>query len=271
MDGAVLKTKRQSFPALPGSRLEVETIANLFNAGGIATAPSVLLGSDASESQLVSLAAADILREYNVIHIATHALMDDRVAMRSALVLTHEEPRSETEDLLPGRTVHDGRLTADQIVKTWKINADLVTLSGCETALGKQAGGEGYLGFSQALFIAGARSLVLSLWKVEDTPTMLLMRRFYENLLGKFNESRYVNGVVFQPGMAIPKAEALYEAKIWLRGLTWDELAELENAEGEKVSRGSTAAPIVISSDADDHPFEHPHYWAAFILMGDPG
>ena len=271
LDGAVLKTKRQSFPALPGSRLEVETIANLFNSGGIATAPTILLGSDASESQLASLAAADILREYNAIHIATHALMDDRVAMRSALIMSHEEPQSETEDLLRSRAVRDGKLTAEQIVRTWRLNADLVTLSGCETALGKQAGGEGYLGFSQALFIAGARSLVLSLWKVEDTPTMLLMRRFYENLLGKFETPRHLNGDIFQPGAPLSKAEALHEAKIWLRDLTWDELLELENPEGEKLYRGSTAEPVVISSDTDDHPFEHPHYWAAFILMGDPG
>jgi hypothetical protein len=50
----------------------------------------------------------------------------------------------------------------------WNLDADLVTLSACETGLGKKDAGEGYLGFSQALFVAGARSLLVSLWKVDD-------------------------------------------------------------------------------------------------------
>jgi CHAT domain-containing protein len=57
--------------------------------------------------------------------------------------------------------------------------------SACQTGLGRQAGGEGYLGFAQALFIKGARSLVLSQWNVSDVATALLMARFYRNLLGQ--------------------------------------------------------------------------------------
>ena len=64
----------------------------------------------------------------------------------------------------------------------WKLDADLVVLSACQTGLGQPAGGEGYLGFSQALFKAGARSLVVSLWKVDDTATRKLMRLVYFNL-----------------------------------------------------------------------------------------
>src|SRR4029077_20951512 len=100
----------------------------------------------------------------------------------------------------------DGRLTAEMILHNWKLDADLVVLSACQSALGKQVGGEGYLGFAQALFLAGARSLVLSLWQVDDTATALLMVRFYQNLLGK------------REGLTKPlvKAEALREAKQWL-------------------------------------------------------
>src|SRR5206468_5248117 len=88
-------------------------------------------------------------------------------------------------------------------------DADLVVLSACESGLGRYAGGEGYLGFTQALFVKGARTVVLSLWKVDDQATSLLMRRFYENLLAK------------RAGLAkpLPKAEALAEAKAWLRDL----------------------------------------------------
>ena len=79
----------------------------------------------------------------------------------------------------------------------------MVTLSACQTGLGPYRGGEGYLGFAQALFLAGGRSLVLSLWKVDDTATALLMRRFYEGLLGR-------RAGLDRP---LPKAEALREAK----------------------------------------------------------
>ena len=57
--------------------------------------------------------------------------------------------------MLKGLPVFDGELTADQILRTWKLDAELVTLSACETGLGPLRGGEGYLGFTQALFLAG--------------------------------------------------------------------------------------------------------------------
>jgi len=130
-------------------------------------------------------------------------------------------------------------------------------LSACESGLGHYAGGEGYLGFTQALFVKGARSVVLSLWKVDDRATSLLMRRFYENLLGK------------RLGLTRPqpKAEALAEAKAWLRGLDATQaeqvLADAGLARGErKVKTAPSANPA--------RPFEHPYYWAAFVLVGDP-
>ena len=118
-------------------------------------------------------------------------------------------------------------------------DAELVTLSACETALGAESGGEGYIGFAHALFQAGARSLLLSLWQVEDRATALLMGRFYENLLGAFDDDR--NGTAREP---LPKAAALREAERWLRDFT-----------DEKGNR----------------PYEHPYYWSAFILIGEPG
>ena len=85
----------------------------------------------------------------------------------------------------------------------------MVTLSACETALGRESGGEGFAGFTQALLMSGARSVCVSLWKVDDAATALLMQRFYANLLGR------------RPGLAgpMPKSEALREAKVWLRDL----------------------------------------------------
>ena len=104
----------------------------------------------------------------------------------------------------------DGRLSVREIQRGWDLKAELVTLSACETALGREAGGEGFVGFTQALLMSGTRSVCLSLWKVDDTATALLMQRFYANLLGR------------RPGLTgpMPKAEALREAKAWLRGLS---------------------------------------------------
>jgi CHAT domain-containing protein len=99
--------------------------------------------------------------------------------------------------------------------------------------------------------------VVLSLWKVDDTATALLMTRFYQNLLGK------------RPGLVkpMPKADALAEAKRWLRTLPADEATRL----GKDLTRGiseSTGPPRETARSA--HPYEHPYYWAAFILIGDP-
>ncbi|HLM88540.1 MAG TPA: tetratricopeptide repeat protein, partial [Streptosporangiaceae bacterium] len=211
-DEVLRRTRGPAPTPLPGSRAEVEAIARLFNR------PTLLLGSDASEQQLDALVAADALRRFDVLHLATHGVLDDRVALHSALLLARDRlPADPAARVLAGQEAYDGTLTAEQILRTWKLDAELVTLSACQSALGRPGGGEGYLGFSQALFLAGARSLVLSLWKVDDQATQLLMTRFYQNLLGR------------RAGLdgPLPKAEALREAKEWLRGLTVVEAARL--------------------------------------------
>jgi CHAT domain-containing protein len=95
---------------------------------------------------------------------------------------------------------------------------------------------EGYLGFAQPLFAKGARSLVVSLWKVNDKATSLLMERFYQNLLGK-------RSGLDKP---MPKAEALAEAKEWLRKLTAKEVdAELARSTGGETSV-RCSAPLIL-------------------------
>ncbi len=142
-----------------------------------------------------------------------------------------------------------------------------MTLSACETALGRAAGGEGFIGFTQALLMSGARSVCLSLWKVNDTATALLMQRFYANLLGR------------RPGRLtrLPKPEVLQEAKAWLRGLTREEVLAATAQLSSGVERGKGAKPRNAADFAaddpaggdKDHPYSSPHYWAAFILVGE--
>jgi CHAT domain-containing protein len=105
--------------------------------------------------------------------------------------------------------------------------------------LGQPVEGEGYVGFAHAFLQAGARSLLLSLWPVEDQATSLLMQRFYGNLFG-----------LMRPGQAdrgdrrpMSKREALQEAKKWLR--------EYKDKAGHR-------------------PYAQPFFWASFVLVGDP-
>jgi hypothetical protein len=242
---------------LPGTRYEVQTLAKLFQAEGRPT--KILLGSDASEPELDRLAASDELGRFGFIHLATHGLIDDGIPFRSAVILTQTGLPDPLEEVLNHKPVFDGWLSVREIQRTWELKAELVTLSACETALGQASGGEGFVGFTQALLMSGARSVVLSLWKVDDQVTAMLMQRFYENLLGK------------RPDLAqpLPKAEALTEAKAWLRKLKVTEADQAIDAIGRtrsgEVRRGKPAPAA-----SEGHPYEHPSFWAAFILAGDP-
>ena len=167
---------------MPGTRREVEALALLFHAAGRPT--RALLGADASEPELDRLAAAGELGRFAFIHLATHGVIDEGVPARSAVILTQTGLPDPLEQALDHRPVFDGRLSVREIQHGWELKAELVTLSACETALGRDAGGEGFVGFTQALLLSGTRSLALSLWKVNDQATSLLMVRFYRNLLG---------------------------------------------------------------------------------------
>jgi CHAT domain-containing protein len=180
--------------------------------------------------------------------------------MRSALILAQDQLPDTLEQVLSGRDATDGRLTAERILRGWKLDAELVTLSACETGLGRYAGGEGHLGFSQALFVAGARSLVLSLWEVDDASTALLMTRFYENLIGT------------PDGLAKPmlKAEALAEAKRWLRELDPEEVRVLTKDLDTRGTRGRVVPRQPAQNPQPARTYEHPYYWSGFILIGEP-
>jgi CHAT domain-containing protein len=159
--------------------------------------------------------------------------------------------------LTAGQPIPDGRLQVDEALRRWKLNADLVTLSACQTALGKYEGGEGFVGFAQALVLCGTRSVCLSLWKVNDTATALLMERFYQNLLGK------------RAGLDKPMAKvaALAEAKEWLRTLPLEEAVKRAASMMNADERGNGSAAALAKSK-EPRPFAHPYYWAAFVLVG---
>lgn len=209
-------------PALPYSAAEVHKIASLFDR------TTILTRENAREENLEALRESGALQQYGVVHLATHALVDAEVPDRSAIILTQVDPASQTED--PSR--FDAMLTAREIYLGWRLDADLVVLSGCQTASDPR----GHPGFVMALLRAGARSIVASRWKVDDVATALLLGRFYENLTGK-------HGASCHPARIEPlsKPAALREAQLWLRDYT--------DAEGTR-------------------PFAHPAYWSGFVLLG---
>jgi CHAT domain-containing protein len=252
----VLQVRGESQVRLPGTRREVAAIAGLFPSDKVTT----LLGEQARESVVQDLARSGKLKDFRFLHFAAHGRNDPRSAYRTALILAPDPDRSAD----PAAFDTDGEITAEQIARTWNLDADLVVLSACETALGQQAGGEGFLGFAQPLLAKGARGLVLSLWRVDDRATSLLMTRFFENLLGERSD-------LPKP---MPKAEALAEAKQWLRSLTDAEvgpaLAALDRGSLRPLVTAEGSKPAAPPRPSGSRPFEHPYYWAAFILVGDP-
>jgi CHAT domain-containing protein len=206
-------------PPLPFSRREIADVSSLFPAA------SVLRGAAATEARLDELARSGRLREYGILHFATHIVSGQHLE-HSAVALSTE-----------GQGGRDGLVDAAEILAGWQLRADVVALSGCHSVVGRGTEDRGeYLGFTQVLLAAGARSVLASMWRVDDEATAHLMKRFYENLTGQPSGRR--------EGAPASKAEALREAGLWLRRYV--------DEEGRR-------------------PFEHPVYWSGFILIGPPG
>jgi len=150
------------FEPIPFSRGEVGNISGLFPQA------AVYLGREATEEQAKSLP-----RNTRIVHFATHATLDERFPLNSAVVLSIPEKFEEGKD--------NGLLQAWEIFERVRIDADLVVLSACESGLGKEMGGDGLIGLTRAFQYAGARSVMASLWKISDRTTAELMVRFYKH------------------------------------------------------------------------------------------
>ena len=105
---------------------------------------------------------------FRYLHFATHGEFDADAPLKSALLLAKD-------------TENDGILTVSELYSI-KLEADLTTLSACETGLGKIANGDDIVGLTRGFLYAGSSSIVASLWKVDDIATSELMIRFYANL-----------------------------------------------------------------------------------------
>jgi len=150
------------FFRLEFSGLEISRISSLFKT----KKRTVFQRKEASEEQLKS----NDLDNYKIIHFATHSIIDERRPLRSSIVLRLDKDPEE-----------DGFLQMREVYNI-KLNADLVTLSSCQTGLGELLRGEGIEGINRAFFYAGSSSILMSLWPVNDEASCQLMERFYTHL-----------------------------------------------------------------------------------------
>jgi CHAT domain-containing protein/predicted negative regulator of RcsB-dependent stress response len=149
---------------LPGTENEVQEISKLFASKNFKNA--VFTQERADET----LVKSDNLKNFSILHFATHGVVDENDPQLSRIFLQNSL-QSE-----------DGNLFAGEIYNL-ELDANLVTLSACQTGLGKISKGEGVIGLSRALVYAGAKNIIVSFWSVADESTAELMKDFYKKLL----------------------------------------------------------------------------------------
>lgn len=274
-----LSDYRLHFPRLPGTRLEAERIAALLEV-------IPWLDRDALEGRI-----RRDCRSPHVLHLATHGFFlsdqsDASQGSRHAGPLTFRDSDVDSQRLVgalpenpllrsglalagaetwinrgqPPAEAEDGLLTAEDVSGLDLLATELVVLSACDTGLGEIRFGEGLLGLSRAFVLAGAATVVMSLWKVSDLATAILMERLYENLLHR----------------RLRRDESLRDAQRHLRQLRADELRKswLVPEVIERLTVDNPAARREVESITHSaghvQPFTHPFYWAGFICLGDP-
>lgn len=190
----------ESLAPLPEAETEVQTLKQIWGA----RSSRVLIGSEAAKRMFKAEA-----HRYQIIHLATHGILDDSNPLYSRLLMARAI--ADPDD--------DGLLEAREIMQL-NLHADLVVLSACQTARGRIGAGEGVIGMSWAFLAAGARTLVVSQWKVDSISTSVLMISFHKHL---------------KEHDGLRKAQALRQAALDL---------------------------------IKDKSYQHPFYWAGFVLVG---
>jgi CHAT domain-containing protein len=257
-----------SFPPLPATVVEVNQIVAAWASGKARPPAKVLRGALAGETTVRAEAASA-----GFLHLATHGFVLPEPAegagraiaspislLPGARDLSAAEAGQLPQGLRSGLALaganrgfrpprpgeapaDDGIWTALEVAGTDLSRADLVVLSACETGLGKAAGGEGVLGLQRAFQVAGARTVVATLWKVDDSATQALMVAFYRNL--------------WEGGK--PRLQALRDAQIALLNGKLPAPGAIRGVAGFTPTGPAAAG-------AGRLP---PALWAAFLLSGD--
>ncbi len=179
---------------LPGTEAELREIKLLFNSNDWKVHP--YLKKDASEEFIKS----NGLDRFRYMHFATHGLVNE------------SQPELSQIFLFPNDN-EDGSLYSGDIYNL-KINAELVSLSACETGLGQVVKGEGIVGLSRALLYAGAQNLMVSLWQVSDNSTAELMIEFYRQHLF-YDHVRSFSEALRQAKIQMIRSDTYYKPYFW--------------------------------------------------------
>ncbi|SNS97948.1 CHAT domain-containing protein [Ekhidna lutea] len=181
---------------LPGTKAEIDAASQITKSRGFST--DVFMQNQATEEQFKKISSPSLL------HVATHGFFlpesqtsgekvfgvevseaKDNPLLRSGLMLANaEQTMTEATQGTEVNTTNNGVLTAYEVITLDLKNTDLVVLSACETGLGEIKSGEGVYGLQRAFQVAGAESVIMSLWKVSDEATMQLMTNFYKEWMG---------------------------------------------------------------------------------------
>ncbi len=182
--------------SLPGTKAEIEAVSQITRTKGFAT--TTHMQKQATEENFKSIHSPSLL------HVATHGFFlpesktsgekvfgvdinqaKDNPLLRSGLMLADaESTMGETVSEAEVNSTNNGILTAYEVITLDLKNTDLVVLSACETGLGEIKSGEGVYGLQRSFQVAGAESVIMSLWKVSDEATMQLMTNFYKEWMG---------------------------------------------------------------------------------------
>jgi CHAT domain-containing protein len=205
--------------ALQFTEAEVQVVAGLM--GGEAW-----IGRETKKARLRQMA-----RSVRFLHVACHGWFD------------YERPLQSYVE-----TGEDERLTAQEVRQSWHLQAELVTLSACQTGVSTVLRGDEPMGLIRAFLSAGARAVLVSQWPVADLPTFLLMQDFYGRL---------------QAGLTV--SEALHGAQTWLRGLTVAQaVAVVRRVMPDEAMQAALAEMERYETAV---PFAQPQFWAAFVVV----
>lgn len=222
-DGFYEASSQASFSTLPYALAEVDSVSSSFKDA------MILKNEEVTEATFKNIE----LNNFRFIHLATHGEINEFEPSQSGLILS----KKTGTELLFGE---DGFLNAREISQL-DIPAELVILSACNTGNGKVINGEGVMGLQRSFLVAGASSVMVSLWSIFDRSTPTFMNYFYDNLLEiEDDELSFIDKIRMYAGSYKPefidiKTLALQQTKI----------------------------------DMINHPYyDHPVHWAPFVLTG---
>ena len=262
-----LPALRSGVSELPATKEEVMTIdstlskaeiANKLYTGTLGTEASFKALSGAG-TDLLHVAThgfywtekeANLMKQYSFLNSISNSSMEDVALARSGLLF------AGANNILTGKSVpegvDDGILTAKEISALDLRGLDLVVLSACQTGLGEITG-DGVLGLQRGFKKAGAKTLLMSLWKVDDNATRMLMTDFYSNLVAGMDKTEALS--------AAQRNLREYETEITVKSngnLTPSQIRRLR-MQGKSVEQRTEVKKV--------RPYSHPKYWSAFILL----